>query len=313
MSLSRAAIIFNPTKDLRKVEEYIDLIRASNAGIHLDVFPTDDFEDIESKAHTAVSEGYDLNIAAGGDGTVLGVMNAAIKHGTPFSILPLGTGNDFARSLSIDSVEDAANAVLRGSVRKVDAGVCTYHADKEKQMFFCSTAGVGALARIFTYEKSLITKILKKLMGNSVWTLLTTVSMLSSTNTETELILNRQTIKTAMRLFEISKASHVGGVAFTPYAGNDNGIFDAWMIHETGSMGCLDVFLKADRPEPKHFTCAGFDYFTHNRRHNRYGYSNLTEIAINPSRPLPVHLNGEFLGWSPCTFVLLPKALNIVC
>jgi diacylglycerol kinase (ATP) len=312
---SRIAIIYNPTKDIKKVKLYVELLKAKNREIHLDVFYTDNFEDIENKAHAAISKGYDITVAAGGDGTVLGVMNAAMKHGTPFSILPLGTANDFAKSLSIDSVEDAAEVLSNGTIKNVDAGICTYHADEveEREMFFCSTAGVGVLARVFSYEKYLATKILKGILGNGVWPLLTILSLFSSKNTEAELILNERTIKASMRLFEISKAPVVGGMHFTPYAGTENGIFDAWLLHGTGSFRSLDVFLKADKPGGNHFACAGFEYFTHHGGFNRYGCSNLTEIAVSPIRPLPVHLNGEKIGYTPSTFKLLPEAIAVVC
>jgi len=315
MSFSSAAIVFNPTKNLKMVERYIELAKQRKVRTCFDVLHTENFDDIEAKADQAISTGHDIVIAAGGDGTVLGVMNAAIKRRVPFSVLPLGTGNDFARSLSIETVDDAANALCDGRVREVDAGVCTYLSPggERREMFFCSTAGVGALAKIFSYERYLVTKVLKALLGNGVWSLLTVLSMLTSSNTDTELVLNSRTITTSMRLFEISKAPVVGGMYFTPYAGSQNGIFDAWLLHGVGSLRCLDVFLKADKTDERHFDCAGFDYFTHAGRYNRYGCAKLTEISVNPARSLPVHLNGEMLGATPCTFRILPKAISVLC
>src|SRR5947209_6476807 len=49
-------------------------------------------------------------VAAGGDGTVGSVIGYVANTGTPLGILPLGTSNDVARSLSIpDDVEGAVH------------------------------------------------------------------------------------------------------------------------------------------------------------------------------------------------------------
>lgn len=67
--------------------------------------------------------GYELIVAAGGDGTINEVVNglaAASAHAT-LGIIPLGTGNDLARTLAIPSHPLEALALLtRGPVRVID-------------------------------------------------------------------------------------------------------------------------------------------------------------------------------------------------
>ncbi|MEM7343036.1 MAG: hypothetical protein AAF485_02225, partial [Chloroflexota bacterium] len=54
------------------------------------------------------------------------------------------------------------------------------------------------------------------------------------------------------------------------------------------------------------------EYFTSEPKWNRYGYSQLTRIEVHPSQPLPLHLNGEFVGQTPAVFEVMPKELRIL-
>ena len=150
-------------------------------------------------------------------------------------------------------------------------------------------------------------------LGNGVYPLLTTVSMFSSGTPVTELVLNDTRITTRMKLFEVSKVRLVGGTAFTPYAGVDNGIFDAWMLHDTDAFKALNVFIQAGKPGAPHLSCPGFSYFSGDEAQNRYHCGKLTQIAVTPEKPLPVHLSGDRVGLTPCRLRILPGKLKVLC
>lgn len=70
-----------------------------------------------------VDEGTELVIAAGGDGTLNAVVNglALARRPATMAILPVGTGNDFARTLAIPSDPAAALELLHDPcVRNID-------------------------------------------------------------------------------------------------------------------------------------------------------------------------------------------------
>ncbi len=74
-------------------------------------------------AADAVSAGFDLIIAAGGDGTVNEVVNGMSRDftGSALGIIPLGTANDFARSLNIPLDPVIALLVIeRGTYESID-------------------------------------------------------------------------------------------------------------------------------------------------------------------------------------------------
>jgi diacylglycerol kinase family enzyme len=77
----------------------------------------------EDPAAVARTAGADVLAAAGGDGTVSGVAEAAVERNLPFVCVPFGTRNHFARDAGLD-VDDplSALAAVEGVERAVDVG-----------------------------------------------------------------------------------------------------------------------------------------------------------------------------------------------
>lgn len=120
---SRAAVIFNPTKQgveaLRTAIEVAE--RRQNFAPSLWIETTED-DPGKGMAREALEAGVDLVIAAGGDGTVRSVAASLRDSGMPLGLVPLGTGNLFARNIDIP-VNDQADAVVvafSGMDRAVD-------------------------------------------------------------------------------------------------------------------------------------------------------------------------------------------------
>lgn len=68
-------------------------------------------------------QGIDAIIIGGGDGTLTHLADILIDCARPVGILPLGTANDLARSLSLPlSLEGALEVILQGHIEAVDVG-----------------------------------------------------------------------------------------------------------------------------------------------------------------------------------------------
>lgn len=98
-------------------------------------------------ARAAVRDGARAVIAAGGDGTIHEVANGllrAAEEGAPMpalGVLPIGTGNDFAKLVDRATSRDVAyGAVAGGRVRHVDAGLVSWDGGSE---FFVNAMGTG--------------------------------------------------------------------------------------------------------------------------------------------------------------------------
>jgi len=84
-----------------------------------------------------------LVVAAGGDGTVNRTVNAVRDHldRIQIGVIPMGTGNDFARTLGLplDDPEEAARAIVWGSARAVD--LCVARGPSVERLFVNACIG----------------------------------------------------------------------------------------------------------------------------------------------------------------------------
>ncbi len=106
------------------------------------VYPTHAIE----LATQAANDGYELVIAAGGDGTIQEVINglmAVPKEKRPkLGIVPLGSGNDFAFAAGISpNSTDAIRQVFKGTPRPIDIGLI--ETDSGRRQYWDNTLGIG--------------------------------------------------------------------------------------------------------------------------------------------------------------------------
>ncbi|MEJ2544470.1 MAG: diacylglycerol kinase family lipid kinase [Calditrichaceae bacterium] len=74
-------------------------------------------------AEQAADENTDMVVAAGGDGTVNEVCSALVHKNTAFGLIPIGSGNGFARSLNIPlNFKEAIDLLIKGTVSHIDVG-----------------------------------------------------------------------------------------------------------------------------------------------------------------------------------------------
>ncbi len=94
-------------------------------------------------AKKAASEGADVIIAAGGDGTIHAVASGLIGTTSTLGIIAMGTMNNLAHSLSIpDTIEGACAIIANGETKKIDIGNINNHV-------FLEVAGIGLEAVLF--------------------------------------------------------------------------------------------------------------------------------------------------------------------
>jgi diacylglycerol kinase (ATP) len=132
-------LVVNPTagrgRGRRKVErrlnELDDAIAAlQRRGVDILSERSTSFDDLVVRARGAAAAGRDL-VAAGGDGTAGAVAGVAASAGRRFAMVPLGSGNDFARTLGYDLKRplDALTLLTddAGTDRMVDLGRADGH------------------------------------------------------------------------------------------------------------------------------------------------------------------------------------------
>lgn len=86
--------------------------------------PVEDGAQLPGLVEAAVAEGLPLVIVGGGDGTMAGVSRFFAHRETVLGVLPLGTGNSFARSMHLPlDIEGAVEVIAAGKVATVDLGM----------------------------------------------------------------------------------------------------------------------------------------------------------------------------------------------
>ena len=120
----------------RSIRRLRDAIR--RRGYDCTVVPTEHPGHATELARRAADAGDPRVIVMGGDGTISEVVNGLIGSDTELGIIPMGTGNDVARSLGIPRgrLEAALDLAVQGETRPIDVG-------RERDRHFISVLGVG--------------------------------------------------------------------------------------------------------------------------------------------------------------------------
>jgi diacylglycerol kinase (ATP) len=130
--------IFNPASNRSRSNHVLDLIyeyikfHQLNARVHV-LDPQERIADVAAR----MSHRYEVVVGCGGDGTVRATAEGLLGTDATMGILPVGSGNDFVKSLGIpDSIESALEILRTGKVRHIDVGVVNGH-------IFVNTLGIG--------------------------------------------------------------------------------------------------------------------------------------------------------------------------
>lgn len=162
----RTCVIFNPAargEKARYFRRHLDEI-ASRGALKATVAPGD----ARRLATEAVTDGFELIVAAGGDGTVNEVLNGMGDAAEGFArarfgVLPLGTVNVFAREIGLPMRIDRAWEMLQcGREARLDLPQVEFMArGVRRRQYFVQLAGAGLDARAI----ELVSWPLKKKFG----------------------------------------------------------------------------------------------------------------------------------------------------
>lgn len=149
--MKKARVIYNPTSGKETMKRNLaDILNAlEQAGYEASAYATTPKPNsAKDEATRAALAGFDLIVAAGGDGTINEVVNgiAPLETRPKMAIIPGGTTNDYARALRIprDNPKAAAEVILKNQTVKMDIG-------KTPEQYFINIAAGGHLTEL-TYD-----------------------------------------------------------------------------------------------------------------------------------------------------------------
>ena len=211
-------------------------------------------------------------IAVGGDGTVNEVGEGLVGSDVIFGVIPLGSGNDFAKENGFPlKISDAVGVILSDNFHLIDV-------IKVNDRVSLNTAGVG-----FNGIVSEVAKSVKYLKGMSVyiWSVVKTAVRYKSI--PLKISINGRLIEDDIFMVSICNSkSEGGGFIMAPDATNDDGLFDVTIIRHTGYTKLLLNLNKA---------------LTGNlNKLKEVETIKGNSILIESEYPMPVHVDGEVIS-----------------
>ena len=290
-------IVFNPNAANGRSAKKLTAIKAkfNSLGIQTEYkATTHPGHGSELVADTDLS-GFDGLIAAGGDGTLFEVLNGLYRHPKsariPLGLLPIGTGNAFARDLGLKPAawSDAIELLQRERTRQVDVGLVKA---ADRRFYFLNIVSMG-----FTVDASKRAHKLK-FLGNTAYTLATLWQVLKLKSYPLVADLDGGEIHSDNIFITISNTRYTGThFLIAPDACIDDGLLDVTILENLSRHRLLKLFPSI-----------------YDGRHVQYQeISTHKSATINIREPAAMLLgpDGELIGRSPAEITCLHQDLTI--
>ena len=244
----------------------------------------------------AVADGCRRVLAVGGDGTVNECANGIFRQQAvataevTLGVMPIGTGNDWARGLRMpkDYAEVAA-LMAAGTHRLHDVGVAEFGDGSRRH--FVNVAGLG-------FDAHVVESLPDRTLGPMAYLVGLAKGLLSYKAVSLGLTFSDRRIDARAFVLFCAIGRYCGsGMNVAPRAEADDGLFDITLVQELSRWEVLKSLRKLfdgtllDHPK----------------------VLALREAAAQvEAGPVPVEADGELIGHAPVRFTILPRALRVL-
>lgn len=243
-------------------------------------------------AREAAANGADCVAIAGGDGSIHEAVNGLMQAGgeTPLAIMPVGTGNDFAKMFGSPQWQTVCSHIAANRHRRVDVGVCN-------DRYFINGIGVGFDAKVARAANGI-----QWLRGKAVYgAALAQVLAFHHDNPTVRITTDDHTFVLPITLLAAANGRVYGGsFRISPQASVDDGALD---IVIAGNLSRLQILKLV--PHVLRGTHLGLP-------HVRFLRSR--KLTVESKTPLIVHADGEMLEDDTCVLEMevLPGRLPVI-
>ena len=252
-------------------------------------------------AEEAAGDGFEIVVAAGGDGTTNEVVNGlmAASQGGPASILgviPVGSGSDFANNVGIPAeLRGACRMLAHGRTRDVD--VCRVTVEGLPPRYFDNTVNVG-----FGGTVTVEARKIKWLRGMALYLPAVLKTVFLAQNPRVKVQYDDEELELQAVMICVGNGSREGGGFFsTPDAQPDDGLLDLCIVQEISRLAMLRLiphFTKGTHVDCEPVTMA-----------------RARRVVISSPDALIAHMDGEILCTNAhrLTCEILPGQLRVQC
>lgn len=230
--------------------------------------------------------GASMAIVGGGDGTLNGAVDALAHLKLRVGILPLGTANDFARTLQIpQDLEGACRVIAQGHTKRFDLG-------SVNGKFFLNEASMGISSTI----AGGLTRSAKKRWGVFAAAGMAVSAVRKARAFTVDVRCDRTTLTVRAYQVTIGNGVFLGGVPNFDASVRD-GLLDMYVFEtkRPGDVARMLPYAAAGRHDANPFVLTG--------KGKRF--------TLKTSRRLKIFTDGEPAGTTPATIAVAPKALRV--
>jgi len=292
-------VIYNPTAGRGRAPRRLDKLRSA-LGSRADFQATQGPGHAEELAFKAARDGFSVVAAAGGDGTVHEVANGILRAGKPevaLAVLPVGSANDYAHSLGLDSDWWLKFGEAK-TARPVDAGIV--HSAAGRERYFVNGLGLG-----FNGAVTLESRRIRRLRGVFLYGLALLRALYHHyTCPDMTITIDGSVRQTPTLALTVAIGRREGNFVLAPHALVDDGLFDylhAGCVGRWELLRHVPAMITGDLPTD----------------HPAIWTGRCRHVGVQSETPLTVHLDGELFS-RPEDSVrdleirILPAALKVI-
>ena len=299
----KIAIILNGISRKKKFF-YTSVYPSIQQNFKAEVFETQHAQHAIELAFNAANEKFDYILAAGGDGTLNQVVNGVLLNQPNEStlptigIIPLGTGNDFAKMCGLrPDATQLANLLKQNNLRPTDIGklICQTENKEVNTRYFINVCSMGmgpeVVKRLLKSERSL----------GPTLTYLKAITSTFFTHQPQELVVQTQNWewRGKTRVLAIANGKSFGnGMYIAPDGLPDDGVFSTFLAGELPLLKFL-LYLQMIKGKKK-------------IKDSKIIYDTCTSAEITAPESCAIEAEGEWMGWLPAKIEMQPGRINFL-
>lgn len=253
-------------------------------------------EEIREIASEGIENKFDIIVAAGGDGTINEVINSISKNidKVKIGIIPLGTGNDLARTLDIpiDPIE-AYKLIEQGKTSKIDL----IEVETENKISYCVNVSAGGFSG---QVNEVLNEEMKKNWGPLAY-LMGAINVLPDLKEyKTKIICDGEEllIKEVLNIVVANGRTVAGGKRVATFSSPEDGLLDFILIKNDNAIKLTTIIGKL---------ALGLDYIDN----ETVIHKRVKTLEITSQPGMWFNIDGELLSKAPVKFSILPKAIEV--